>query len=191
MRNRIMNMRMRRPSRDYGRNGTIDYQGSMQYGDGNDYGRGRRDNGYPNDYGRNDYGRNDYGRNDYGRNDYGRNDYGYDYGEPTERLNDQDMMEWEQNLRNKDGTVGKHYTLEQIRPVAQKLGVQFDGYTDKEFCMALNMLYSDNCAYVKHYVTPDKELMYYVEATKAWLEDDDGKRGWEKLASYYDNIVTK
>lgn len=152
---------------------------------------------YDKDYGRRDYGYDYRGGDDYNygydRNyDYrsGNYDYGrYDYGEDEMKLSKRDMQEWKQKMINADGTKGEHFSMERIIPLAQQLGIRFDEYSPKEFCMVVNMLYSDNANVSKKYITPDKELMYYVESAKAWLEDEDAPEGSEKLALYYDNIV--
>ena len=62
-------------------------------------------------------------------------------------------------------------------------------YSEKEFCMVVNMLYSDYCETVRKFIAPDKELMFYVCLAKAWLEDDDAPPGAEKLALYMKCIV--
>ena len=130
-----------------------------------------------------DYGRS-YARH-YPRYDYGR----YDYGEDDMRLTKRDMQEWKQKMINADGSQGEHFSMERIIPMAQQLGIHFDDFTQKEFCMVVNMLYSDNANVTKKYIAPDKELMYYVEMARAWLEDDDAPEGSEKLARYYHDVV--
>lgn len=167
-----------------------------------DYGNTRYDNGsmpfnvsgdiyYDGEYCEPEY-ESDYGRRDYGRNDRG-GDYNYDYGRydygDNAKLTKRDMQEWKRKMVNADGTRGEHFTMERILPVAQQLGIRFDEYSDKELCMVVNMLYSDYCAVNRKYISPDKEIMYYVELAKAWLEDEDAPEGSEKLARYYDYIV--
>lgn len=100
-------------------------------------------------------------------------------------LNPQDISHWEKKLRNADGTHGKHFDMKQVEDVADKLGIRFDEYSEKEFCMTMNMLYSDLCEVNRAYVSPDKEAHYYGKLAQAWLEDDDGPAPSEKLALYF------
>lgn len=130
---------------------------------------------------------------DYARGRRGGRDRGYDYAKGDDmdelRLSKHEIKMWGRELMNADGTRGKHYTLEQIMPVAQQMGVKFDEFTDEEFCIVVNMLYSDFCEATRKFVAPDKELKFYVELAKAWLDDDDGPEPEEKLALYFYDIV--
>ena len=75
--------------------------------------------------------------------------------------------------------------MHQAEEAASKLGIRFDEYSEKEFCMAMNMLYSDLCEVCRANVSPEKEAHYYAKMAQAWLEDDDGPPPSEKLALYY------
>lgn len=55
--------------------------------------------------------------------------------------------------------------------------------------MTANMLYSDLCEALRPLVPKEKEAMVYAKMAKAWLEDDDGPEGSEKLALYFYCIV--
>lgn len=114
--------------------------------------------------------------------------YVRDRGESV-KLGNHDLMHWEKNLRNADGTRGKHFDMSQVIEVANKLGIRFDEYSEKEFCMVMNMLYSDFCEVCRAHVSPEKEAHYYAKMAQAWLEDDDGPMPSEKLALYYYCIV--
>lgn len=105
------------------------------------------------------------------------------------KLEPQDIKKWESMLVNADGTKGKHFDMHQVTDAASKLGIRFDKYSEKEFCMAMNMLYSDLCEVCRAYVSPDKEAWYYAKMAQAWLEDDDGPEPSEKLALYYHCIA--
>lgn len=105
------------------------------------------------------------------------------------RLTKHDLMHWEKILRNADGTRGKHFSMSDAEEAASKLGIRFDEYSEKEFCMVMNMLYSDFCEVFRSYITPEKEAHYYAKFAQAWLEDDDGPIGSEKLALYFYCIV--
>lgn len=101
------------------------------------------------------------------------------------KLSDADIMHWESKLRNADGTHGKHFDMHQVQEAASRLGIHFDDYSEKEFCMAMNMLYSDFCEVCRATVSPEKEAYHYAKMAKAWLEDEDGPPPAEKLALYY------
>lgn len=166
-----------RRRRDYRR----DYR---DYGDYNDYGdyRDRRD--------RRDRRQDRRDRNMDYRRDYQHEDYGYDYADEGMRLSKTDMKEWKKELENADGTKGEHFPKEQIEDIAEKLGVRFDEYNENEFCMVVNMLYSDYCEALKMYIPQEKEAIAYVKMAKAFLEDEDASaEGWEKLSVYYNCIV--
>lgn len=136
----------------------------------------------------------DYDEQDYedrrDRRDYGdyedERDY-RDYGEM--RLTKSDMKHWKHKLQNADGTRGEHYDMQQIMQVAEKLGIKFNEFDEKEFCVTVNMMYSDYCKVLKKHVSPEKELIVCAEMAKAFLEDDDGPEASEKLALYYHCIA--
>lgn len=128
------------------------------------------------------------GMHDYPR----RGDYEMDGHHPSGlmKLKKKDYHEWEKNLENADGTKGKHFEAEQIKRVAEQMGIDYEEYNEKDLCMTANMLYSDYCAVLKNLLTPDKELIGYVKLAQAWLEDEDASvQGSEKLALYYWCIV--
>jgi hypothetical protein len=105
------------------------------------------------------------------------------------RLSKEDMREWKKMLENADGTRGAHYDMSQIMGVVDKLGIRFDDFSEAEFCMTVNMLYSDYCHTVKKYVPQEKALEFYACMAKDFLDDDDGPEPWTKLMLYYHCIV--
>lgn len=158
---------------------------------GNDYDYDRRDYDYNYDMNMSrSYNDTDYERGDRG---YDRRDYAYDsdyrggdYNMHQEmKLTKEDIHRWKQKLQNADGTHGEHFDMQQIMHVAEKLGVKMNGFDEKDFCIVVNMLYSDYCKVIKKYVPAEKELSAYVEMAKAFLEDADGPKPAEKLALYY------
>ena len=92
-------------------------------------------------------------------------------------------------LRNADGTAGEHFEMEQLVRAGENIGVKFRDYSEKEFCITANMLYSDYCEAVKGIVPQEKELLFFARLAKAWLEDEDAPDPKEKLALYYYCIV--
>lgn len=105
------------------------------------------------------------------------------------KLHKDDIAHWEHTLKNADGTTGKHFGINHTRDAAEKLGIRFDEYSEEEFCMTMNMLYSDFCEVCRSHVSPEREIHYYAKMAQAWLEDDDGPPPSEKLALYYYCIV--
>lgn len=211
MRRVIMDRRMR--DRDYRRGGGRSDYGRGQYegefrGDyESDYarsGRGRRsDYGYYDDEamydgrqgvkGTGPYGiggrRYSGGRGDRASEDYA--DYNYDYARGGEmRLGKRDMMMWKEKMENPDGSYGEHFTSTQIKQAVQSLGLQMNGYNEKELCLAANMLYSDYAEVLKPFIPREKEAVIYVNMARAFLDDPDAAvQGGEKLAAYYYAIV--
>lgn len=140
-----------------------------------------------------DYDDDDYETDGRRRRNMDYADYEMDGHHPSGlmRLKKKDFKEWEKNLENADGTKGKHFEAEQIKHMAEQLGIKYRDYDEKELCMAANMLYSDYCAVLKNVLPPDKELIGYVKLAQAWLEDPDASvEGSEKLALYYWCIVS-
>lgn len=117
-----------------------------------------------------------------------RGDYRRDYGEEM-KLSRSDMKRWKKMLKNGDGTTGEHFTADQMREVSHQIGARYDEYDEMDLCMTANMLYSDLCEALRPLVPKEKEAMVYAKMAKAWLEDDDGPEGSEKLALYYYCIV--
>ena len=152
--------------RDYRRG----VKGTGRYGMGGSRYRGRRD--YEDDE----------------RRDY--EDY-EDYGERHEslRLTRTDMRRWKEKMQNFDGTHGEKFDVEQVKHIAHKLGIHFNEFTEKEFCLAVNMMYSDYGHVIKTYVQADKELQVCAEMARAFLDDPDGPEPSEKLALYFHCIV--
>jgi hypothetical protein len=105
------------------------------------------------------------------------------------RLSKTDIHHWKQMMENEDGTRGPHYDMQQIMQAVEKLDIRFDEYSEREFCMAVNTMYSDYCKVAKRFVAPDKEMMFFAELAKAFLDDADGPEPSEKLALYYHCIV--
>lgn len=96
-----------------------------------------------------------------------------------------DLARWGRMLKNSDGTTGKHFDMREAEDAARQIGIRFNEYSEKEFCMAMNMLYSDLCEVNRAFISPEKEAHYYAKCAQAWLEDDDGPSPSEKLALYF------
>jgi hypothetical protein len=122
-------------------------------------------------------------------------DYDYDYdmadyaGQQQMKLSKKDIQTWKRKMMNADGSHGEHFDMQQIMSAAEKLGIKFKEYDEKELCITANMLYSDYCEVFKSLVPKDKEDVVYTKMAQAFLEDEDAPEGSEKLALYYKCIV--
>ena len=105
------------------------------------------------------------------------------------RLTKSDIQRWKQMMHNVDGSHGEHYDMQQAMHAAEKLGIRFNAYDEKEFCLALNMMYSDYGHVIRKYCPPEKELMVCAELAKAFFDDPDGPEPSEKLALYFHCIA--
>ena len=115
-----------------------------------------------------------------------RMDYSEDYrGHHNVRLSKSEMLNWKRNMENTDGTRGEHYKFDDVMHAAEKLGIKFHDFTEKQLCLVTNMMYSDYGQVIKHAMTGEKELLFCVELAVAYLDDPDGKEPDEKLAMHY------
>lgn len=157
-----------------------------------DYPTDRRDyrgrDGHYDDYEYDMRGGRDY--DDYRDYGYDYGEYRRDYGEDAYTISKKDMNDWKRDLINSDGSRGEHFTEEKIVMAAKQMGVRFDDYSEKEFAMTANMLYSDYGKTLKAVIPPDRESHIYAALAKDFLEDEDSAlEGSEKLAVYYNCVV--
>ena len=132
----------------------------------------------------------------YDRNDmYGHDmnyDYGYDmaryrdYGESEYKLTPSEIRKWEKGLESADGTKGAKFQPEQVKQVAQSLGIDFKEFSPELLSAVTNSLYSDYCKIL------GSDIVTYVKMAKAFLMDDDfDGEPEEKAYLYYTSIVDK
>lgn len=100
----------------------------------------------------------------------------------NKKMNRDTAEEWMEKMKNEDGTKGAHWTLEQCEQAMRQRGIDCD---PTEFCVAMNMMYSDYCGVAKMLNT--NTVDFYVYMAKAFLDDDDAKE--DKLMKYYECIV--
>lgn len=188
-----------RSGRDYnGYRGNIEYRGDMEYTDGRRgvKGTGRYGIGGSRYYGDRARERDycgeewedddmyDYDYEDYARG--GRRGRRDGHHEEDLHLTKRDIQDWKRKMQNADGSIGEHFDGQRIKEMAERLGIKYKDFDEKELCLTVNMLYSDYCEALKGVIPPEKELMVYVKLAKAFLEDDDfDGDGSEKLALYY------
>ena len=101
-----------------------------------------------------------------------------------EHLSKADAELWTSHMKNSDGTVGAHWTLEQTQDVAKQRNITCD---PNDFWAVMSMMYSDYCQVAKRQSvdTPG----FYADMAKAFLEDADAADG--KAYLYWDCIADK
>jgi hypothetical protein len=168
-----------------------DYGMHTDYAGNPDYGRGYADG--LSDGRRGVKGTGPYGR-DYGEDsrDYNTNYDSRDYNSDIPKLTHHDFSWWKNHLENDDGTTGPRFDVSQTTPIAERLGIKFNHYTPEEFCMTMNMFYSDFCTVFRNFIPQEREATEYAKIAKRFLDDKDASvKGSDKLAIYYHCIVKK
>ena len=88
-------------------------------------------------------------------------------------LNEDLAYQWVSSMKNKDGTYGEHWSIEQTS--------QYAGTHNKyDWYAVLNMMYSD-------YYNPKFDTNIYIELARDWLNDSDVEEG--KTLNYYRHVV--
>lgn len=107
----------------------------------------------------------------------------FHYDKPM-KLTKSEGNRWLHEMENTDGTQGPHYSMQEVMHVAEKLGIRFNEFSEREFFITVNMWYSDFGHVTKRVVgdNKEKELMVNADYAKAYLEDPDGADGSKKLA---------
>ena len=97
--------------------------------------------------------------------------------------------EWVDSMEGSDPAKphGGKWTMDQIKPIAQKYGVPTEGDRFVEFWAVMNALYSDYYAVAKKYnmLNPD----FFADMAMAFINDKDAVKN--KAAVYYECIVEK
>ena len=105
------------------------------------------------------------------------------------RLTREMAEDWVENMESSDPAKphGGKWTMDQVKPVAQKYGVPTEGDRFVEFWAVMNALYSDYYAVAKKYnmLNPD----FFADMAMAFINDQDAVRN--KAAVYYECIVEK
>lgn len=89
---------------------------------------------------------------------------------------------WTHHMQNEDGTMGAHWTMEQVKQVMAQRGIDCD---PAEFYAAINMVYSDYSNVAKELGV--NNIDFYAKMAKAFLDDSDAEPN--KLARYYEYVV--
>lgn len=90
---------------------------------------------------------------------------------------------WMRSIKNEDGSVGAHWSIEQVKQVMAQRKLSYD---PTEFWVAMNLIYSDYSRVAKK-LGLGGNIEFYVEMAKAFLDDQDATP--EKLERYYEYIV--
>lgn len=178
---------------DYETDGRRGVKGTGPYGIGGRRYYGRRRDRAMDDYAER-YDEYEMDGRGYRDEDYDMYPYDYDmrdYGDSEKwKVSKREIKRRERELINADGTQGAHFKdIQQILNAGQQVGARYDGYDEADFCFVMNMLYSDYCAVIRKYVSPEREIMFYAELAKAWLDDEDAPEGSEKLYLYLHCVV--
>lgn len=113
------------------------------------------------------------------------------FRESTKMMNftSEDAMHWEEHMKNADGTVGPHWTMEQTTAVAESMGIPEHEIPRWAWGVAMNMMYSDYYDAAMEFGVNRPE--FYAALAKAFLMDKDGPEPEEKLCAYYKYIVMR
>lgn len=80
-------------------------------------------------------------------------------------LTKEEALEYVAHMKNKDGSVGPHWSLEQVKEYMAKRP-EFDEIYLLDFYVAINMMYSD-------YYKPGRPVEVYAELAKDFIADKD------------------
>lgn len=172
-----------RRDREYGYSG-----GDRNY---REYGREGRDGRYYDDGRRESrYERDDFDDDDYDHHSRLMGGGAFWMQSPQkgyQKLTKEKAKEWVENMENEDEShpEGGKWTMEEVKPYAQKLGIPAEGQKFIDFYAMMNAMYSDYYKVAKKYnvATPD----FFAEMAKSWIDDSDAVKN--KTAIYYDCIV--
>ena len=155
--------------------------------------RGSGDYNYPMDQRQSVKGTGPYGIGGsmyYGRGDRMDNaDYTYGGGQRDQhkfkmpKLTKAEKHQWEQSMRNTDGTHGPHYDMAQVVQAAEKVGIRFNEFDEKDLALIMNMFYSDYGQVFRKYGVDKPE--FYADIAKAYFDDPDGPDPDDKLSRQY------
>lgn len=90
--------------------------------------------------------------------------------------------EWTAGMKNKDGSKGPHWKMDDVKRLMSQRKIQKDLY---EFWAVLNAVYSDYYGVAKKHGV--NTMDFYVDMACAWLDDEDAHP--DKAAIYFHEIV--
>lgn len=92
-------------------------------------------------------------------------------------LTKQDAESWVSRMKNADGSVGAHWTMDKTEQARTQRGLNCDPV---KFWVAMNMMYSDYCEVAKK--NNADTVDFFADMAKAFLDDADARP--DKLALY-------
>ena len=98
-----------------------------------------------------------------------------------------DAKAWTARMKNADGTIGPHWTMEQTTAVAESMGIQPNEIPRWAWGVTMNMMYSDYYPVAVEFGLNRPE--FYAALAKAFLIDKDGPGPERKLMKYYEHVV--
>lgn len=107
----------------------------------------------------------------------------------TPELDRETAEKWVREMHNEDSArpMGGRWSMEELKPMAQKFGIKPDSDEFVEFYAMTNAMYSDYCEVAKKFNITSPE--FYGMMAKAWMDDKDAMP--DKTALYYEYIVKK
>lgn len=104
-----------------------------------------------------------------------------------EKLTKEKAKEWVESMENEDESHpdGGKWTMEEVKPYAQKVGISVEGQKFIDFYAMMNAMYSDYYKVAKEFNVANPD--FFAKMAKAWIDDSDAVKG--KTAIYYDYIV--
>ena len=104
-------------------------------------------------------------------------------------MNRETAEKWVRSMKGEDSARpdGGRWSMEDLKPMAQKFGIKPDTPEFYEFYAMTNAMYSDYCAVAKKFNITSPE--YYGMMALAWMKDKDAVPN--KTAMYYENCVKK
>lgn len=109
--------------------------------------------------------------------------------EDAPELDRETAEKWVRKMHNEDSArpMGGRWSMEELKPMAQKFGIKPDSEEFVEFYAMTNAMYSDYCEVAKKFNITSPE--FYGMMAKAWMDDKDAMP--DKTALYYEYIVKK
>lgn len=92
------------------------------------------------------------------------------------KMSEEEAKEYVSHFKNKDGSTGEHWTLEQVKNY-MKGKPELEHLDPACFYAAINMMYSD-------YYKPTRSVETYAALAKDFLDDKDAPA--DKLKRYFD-----
>ena len=168
----------------YGREGR---RGSERSGHGMMESRSHRSGRMSEDYDDEDYDEDDEEEYSHRKPIRAGGTFWMDAPEKKHKLTKEQAEEWVSEMDNEDPShpEGGKWTMEEVKPLAQKYEIPTDGQKFIDFYAMMNAMYSDYYKVAKKYGVANPD--FFAEMAKAFVCDKDAKKN--KTALYYDYIV--